>query len=463
MAETSDAQQAADARKGKGKAFFDRADQVAETGNWDFAIEMYTEGIKREPEDIERGHKPLREIALKRKLAGGKKAGMMDSLKHGSSKDSTENLANAEYLLAKDPGNVQLMVNVLNAATKLECEPVVDWIADIILDSQRQAKKPNVRVLRKVMESYESIEEYHQALEACRLARQLNPDDEFFAGKEKELGALDTLKAGRYGEQGDFKKSVKNMDEQVKLAQADQMVQNKSFVEQQIENARAEYTENPTVPAKVMALVDVLTRTEDPSYENEAIDILNKAWQDTKNYQFKVRMGDIRIKQMTRRYRKLVQEGDKEAAAEQARNQLAFELEEYAERAANYPTDLGIKYELGRRQFLAGQLDDAIGSLQQAQRDPRRQRLAMTYLGQAFAKKGWYTEAAETFERALEMELTEEQSKELRYYLGDALENMGQYKKAQEQFSAVAQTDYNFKDVRDRLEAARQKAAEQEE
>jgi hypothetical protein len=61
------------------------------------------------------------------------------------------------------------------------------------------------------------------------------------------------------------------------------------------------------------------------------------------------------------------------------------------------------------------------------------------------------------------MELTEEQSKELRYYLGDALENMGQYKKAQEQFSAVAQTDYNFKDVRDRLEAARQKAAEQEE
>ncbi|MFP4141658.1 MAG: hypothetical protein ACLFVY_13965 [Phycisphaerae bacterium] len=462
MAETSDAQQAADARKGKGKAFFDRADQVAETGNWDFAIEMYTEGIKREPEDIDRGHKPLREIALKRKLAGGKKAGMMDSLKHGSSKDPAENLANAEYLLAKDPGNVQMMVNVLNAATKLEHPPLVDWIADIILDAMRQAKKPNIRVIRKVMESYESIEEYHAALEACRLGREASPEDEFFLNKEKELGALDTLKAGGYGEQGDFKKSVKNLDEQMKLSQADQMVQSKNYLEQQIEEARAEYAENPTVPAKVMALVEALTRTEDPSYENEAIDILNKAWQDTKNYQFKVRMGDIRIKQMTRRYRKLVQDGDRDAAAEQAKNQLAFELEEYGERASNYPTDLGIKYELGRRQFLAGKLDEAIASLQQAQRDPRRQRLAMTYLGQAFARKDWYTEAAETFERALEMDLTEDQAKELRYHLGDALENMGQYKKAQEQFSHVAQTDYNFKDVRDRLEAARAKANQQE-
>ena len=44
---------------GKGQAFFDRADQVAETGNWDFAIEMYLQGIEREPDNIERGHEFL--------------------------------------------------------------------------------------------------------------------------------------------------------------------------------------------------------------------------------------------------------------------------------------------------------------------------------------------------------------------------------------------------------------------
>jgi len=102
--------------KGKGKAFFDRADQVAETGNWDFAIEMYVEGIKREPDNLDRGHKPLREVSMKRVAQGGKKPGIMEALKHRPGKDPIVNMTNAEYLLAKEPGNVQHMVAVLKAA-----------------------------------------------------------------------------------------------------------------------------------------------------------------------------------------------------------------------------------------------------------------------------------------------------------------------------------------------------------
>ena len=69
-----------------GKAFFDRADQVAETGNWDFAIELYIEGIQREPGNIQRGHQPLREVALKRTASGGKPAGFMEKHKPGGKK-----------------------------------------------------------------------------------------------------------------------------------------------------------------------------------------------------------------------------------------------------------------------------------------------------------------------------------------------------------------------------------------
>ena len=57
---------------GKGKAFFDRGDQVAETGNWDFAIEMYLQGIEREPDNVDQGHKPLRDVSMKRMAQGGK-------------------------------------------------------------------------------------------------------------------------------------------------------------------------------------------------------------------------------------------------------------------------------------------------------------------------------------------------------------------------------------------------------
>ena len=55
------------AGNGKGDAFFDRADKVAATGNWDYAIELYVDGIRRDPGNMERGYKPLREVSMNRK------------------------------------------------------------------------------------------------------------------------------------------------------------------------------------------------------------------------------------------------------------------------------------------------------------------------------------------------------------------------------------------------------------
>jgi hypothetical protein len=113
------------ATSGKGKAFFDRGDQVAETGNWDFAIQMYLEGIRREPGNLERGHRPLREVAVKRKAQGGKSAGLREAFKRRSGKDPAEALVNAEFVLAKDPLSLKAMVEVLKAARKLEEREVI--------------------------------------------------------------------------------------------------------------------------------------------------------------------------------------------------------------------------------------------------------------------------------------------------------------------------------------------------
>ncbi len=444
-----------EATKGKGAKFFDRADQVAETGNWDFAIEMYTEGIRREPDAVERGHRPLREVALRRKAAGGKGPGMMEKLKAKPGKDPLENLIKAERLLSKEPGSLLFMEQVLQAARALEATETLGWIADVILHHQQQ-NKPSRRVLFETAKACEEVEQYKKGLAVADLARGAFPDNGEIENLAKTLAANSTLQQ-RGGEEEDFTKHVRDMDKQVELAQSDQMVQSESIVEKQIERARAEYLADPTIGGKVDAVVDALVKTEDEAFENEAIDILRKAHTDIGAYRFKMRIGDIRIKQMTRRYRELLSEGDKAAAAEQAKRQLEFELEEYGERAVNYPTDLRIKFELGRRQLIAGQLDEAIASLQQAQRDPRRHAQALNYLGQAFAKKGWLREAAETYERALDAELPEARVKELRYNLGDVLEQMDELDRAQDEFSAVAQIDYNYKDVRDRLEGIRQK------
>ena len=454
--------------RGKGKVFFDRADQVADTGNWDFAIELFLEGILREPDNIERGHQPIREASLKRKAQGGKGPGMMETLKRRQGRDPAQNLVNAEFLLAKEPGSVAYMQQVLKAAQALEVPTVVNWIGQILLEAQRQAPKPSKAVLVMLTQAFHDIENFTSGVQACEMARELAPNDVGLQEALTELSAKYTIQQGKYDQEGSFTKGVKDMDKQVELAQGDMMVQSQTVLERQLERARQEYIEAPTVAGKVNALVDALLKFEDDSYENEAIDVLMKGNRDTGAYQFKMRVGDVKMRQMKRRYNKLREAGDKKAALEQAKLQLAFELEEYAERAANYPTDLGLKYELGRRQLMVGNYDEAIGSLQQAQRDPRRHVMALNYLGQAFGRKGWYRQACETYERALTSEMPEDRAKEIRYDLGDCFEKRGDqeqedqarrasWTKAQDQFSDVVQIDYNYKDARDRLEVVRSK------
>jgi tetratricopeptide (TPR) repeat protein len=456
-----------DAPPGKGAAFFQRADQLAET-NCDYAIEMFLEGLKREPDNIARGHQGLREVSLKRKLKGGKPAGLMEQMKRRGGKTPVEKLVSAEFFLAKEPGNVGHMVAVMKAAQEAELPPVVKWVCDIILEAERQAAKPNKGILLHVLAAYEKINEYAQAIQACQLAIRAGSTDDALQAKLRDLSALNTVKQGKYDQEGDFTKGVRNMDEQTKLAQGEYFQQGRKALEARVESTRKDYLASPTVPGKIHGFVDALCKIEEESFENEAVDVLKKAFADTGAYQYKVRVGDIHMRQMTRRYRKLAEAGDKAAAIEQARKQLAFELDEYSERAVNYPTDLKIKFELGKRQLLSGRLDDAIASFQQSQRDPALHVRSLLYLGQAFAAKKWYREAAETYEKALTAEMTEERVKDVRFAYGDVREMMGDtaatgaekiplWQKALDEFSQVAQIDLRFKDVAARIERLRKK------
>ncbi len=456
MADTQDKQAAAaDAAAGKGEAFFDRGDQVAETGNWDFAIQMYLEGVRREPGNIQRGHGPMRDVSLKRKVQGGKPAGFIEAMKHKGGKEPIDALVKTEFLLAKDPGNVSHMIAVLKAARKIDQPDVVKWIGHIIFEAMRQAKRPANRILKMISEAFAEAEDYAPALAACDMAMQYDPNNSDLQEMAKDLSARGTIKEGKYDTEGSFTESVRNLDEQMALSQRDHLAQSQDFLEQEIKKARAKYEASPEEAVNINALSEALLKIEEEGYENEAIDILKKAHADFGEYRYKVRTDDVQRRQMRRRYNTLKTAGREDEAIQLARKLLEFELEVYTERAKNYPTDLSVKYELGRRLLTAGRIDDAIALLQQAQRDPKRRIAALTCLGQAFEKKGWHREAVETFQKALEFEPPETRAKELHYNLAEALNAMGEKAKAMDHFSRVAQMDYNYRDVREQIEALR--------
>jgi len=445
----------------KGRAFFDRADEVASTGNWDFAIELYSQGIQREPGNLERGHIKLRDIALQRKGKGGKGPGLKDQWSHRPAKEPEVTLANASFLLGKDPGSSQYAAQVLRAAVKLELPEVIGWISSVIIEQQHTVKKPNRALCEEVIKATETIEFFEHAIKACNLALQAAPDTPALEDKLAELSARFTIQRGKYGDEStSFTEAIADKERQKELMEDDATFKSDEYLQKQIERATKEYEAEPHIHGKINALADALLQYEDESYEAQAIDVLAKAWRDTGAYQFKFRIGDIKIKQFRRRVREQQEKGDKEAAKKLAVEQLKFEIDEYKERTENYPTDLKLKYEYGRRMYMVGQLDEAITILQQAQRNPSYHARSMNYLGQAFMKKKWWQEAVDTFEKVLKGEISEAGSKDIRYNLSLCYIEMKRLKEAQEQLSLIAQIDFNFKDVRKKLEQVRDMISE---
>jgi len=282
------------------------------------------------------------------------------------------------------------------------------------------------------------------------------------------------VRAG-YGDEGGFKKSIKNLDKQTQLEQEDSIAATADAKDQVISRNRKAYEHEPDNIDNLTKLVRSLLQKEEEDYENEAIALLQKGFKQFDQYRFKMQIGDIRMKQFNRQSRelraRLKNASDDEKKAEVmeqlkqvAEEQLAFELSEFAERVKNYPTDMGIKFQYGRRQFAAGQYDDSISSFQEAQSDPKHRSHALRYLGEAFAKKGWYEEAIDTFRRGIDAHPHDDDrlAMELRYELMKALhasaeadEDLGSAEEAGKIASTIAQTDINYKDIRQWIDQIR--------
>lgn len=454
---------------GKGKAYFDRARTVADTGNYDYSIDMLIEGLAREPENMAE-REFLRDVSLRRKVKGGKPGGgLMGAKAFFKGKTPKELMLNAEWLLAKDPGNIGLMQTVMKQASTCLYKDIVLWIAPIILQANRTNKFPNPKVYMEVADTYEKFAEFELAGEAIRWAAQLNPTDPVLSDRIKELATRETLKKGQYESVPDFKESLKDKQATKDLIMKENLSKTDDFKLRMIEEARAVYEKNSQDMQAINKYAKTLVEMETEEHENQAIEVLDKAFKETKTYRYKMYIGEIKIKQLRRQHRILgeavkAHPGDEAVLKEYQKieaDRLAFELEEFAQRAHHYPSDGAVLFEYGVRLYRAKQYDAAIAVLQQAQNSPAKRAESLHLLGRSFIEQSMNQEAVETLRRAIESyelaETGDAKSKEMHYWLGRAYELTGQKNDAEKIFSKIMQWDINFRDARIHLADLRKK------
>lgn len=448
----------------KAKAFFDKARTVADTGNYDYALEMMVQGMRLDPDSVE-AHHTLREMSLKRKASGGKDLGIFDKQKYKGGKDDREAMLNAERLLFFDPGNTDHMLTFAQRAYGAGFFDTVMWIAPQCIRAVQDSGKPDHKKFLSLASLFKSLKQWDLAIQATSLAVQLRPNDMDLATELKNLGAMQTMDKGNYSGGGSYRDSVKDVKKQEELMRADTDVRSVDGMRMQIEAAERELAAAPDDAGKLMKLVDTLAKTEDADYETRALDKLEQAHKKTGNFRFRARIGEIHIKQMLRMERSLRDalkadpndEGLKKDLADLQKDRISYELDEFKLLMAEYPTESRYKYEVAVRLFALHKYDEAIPSLQQARQDPKFRGQCSVYLGRAFFEAQFYDEAFDTLEEVITTHATkgDELSKEMYYWRARALEAKESFDPAIKSYSQVAQWDFNYRDVQTRIKALR--------
>jgi len=354
---------------------------------------------------------------------------------------------------------------MLKAAVLGDYRRTADWIANLIFQTNNAARKPSVRTYILLKNSYVALGQFDKAVAACQRAARLKPDDGELADEYKNLSAELTMARGKYDTEGDFRKSIKDREWQEKLQAQASIVKTEDYRLKAVEDARSKIAQNPDLPANIFNLTDALSDMENDKDENDAIALLENTHKAKKDFSFKQRAGLLRIKQLRRKIREAktaLETKDDDAQAKAGLEELSAqlnntELEHYRLCVENYPTDLHAKYEYGVRLVRNEQYNEAIPFFQEAQKDPRRKIAAMGKTGFCFFMKGWLADAIDVFTKAINSYEIKDDTvgKELRYNLARAYEQQGDADKALEIYRKIAQVDFKFKDVSQRVDKLR--------
>lgn len=463
--------------RAKARKLFAHAKKAEDTRNYEYAVELYVQGLAHWPDAIEEGLKKLRVVATARKQQGGKAPSFMTKRKYPTGgKDGAQALNNALHLHGLDPTDIAYMELILQLAAKAGCDAVAQWIAPVLADALNSSKKLSASHYQAACEAMDKISKVARAFDNDQGAMDIlrasvavaqiwakhYPDSALPVRAQGHASGELAIVKGKFDRADDFTDSLKDAEGQHELQDQEKRVHTVDRTRQLIEKARRDWEENRDNANKLLNLVNLITRTETEEKENEAIKLLEDEYGATNNYVFKQKADELRIRQLNRRRRELEAKAKsapdsdviKKELKTHAHQQLEIETQIFEHRLQKYPTDLKLKFQLAVRYFHGKRYDEAIPMFQQSVSDGRVRAESRLYMGRCFFDKQFYPQAVETLRLGVdELEnRTGNMAFALNYWLARALEASGDVQEAKNAYGRLIQLDYNYRDARLRLE-----------
>jgi len=446
------------------RAIFQKGNDALIRENYDYAVDLFTQVLEREPSFYE-GRKALR-VAQAKKAGGG--SGFFK--KAWSSASSSPLVAKGQIALRRNPAEaLHIGEQILNSDPTSSAGHRLVAEAAIAMDMPRTAVmsldmlfKNSPKDKHIAIQYANMLAETGEARRAERILMELaeaTPSDAELHQALKDLSARKTLNEGGYGAleggQGSYRDILRNEKEAVSLEQANRVQK----TEDQAQNLISEYEARlKTEPNNVRLLRNIAELYTQKKKFDLALQYYEKikaseagasdATIDAAIAQTKTRQFEHQIEQLD-----ATAPDYPDKVAQINAEKQSFRIAECQKRVDKNPTDLATRYEMGVLYFQAGKIAEAMGEFQKSKNNPNKKVASMNYLAQCFAKRKMYPLAATTLQDAIkEKQVFDEEKKDLVYNLGIVYEAMEKEKESIEQFEQIYAIDIGYKDVAARVD-----------
>ena len=456
---------------GKAQKWFKHAKSMADSHQYASALVYYANGLKFDPDSIS-AQESMLSVGQQHHKNGGKKISSKD-IKQLDGPYPSDKLAMAMLAWTGELGKSALALKALEAAIACEKYSLASHLCPIILTLIRRGKKVSRSHLLQLKNLAGECGEWDIAIASGTIAMEMDSTDSKLDDELKDLAAQRAMAKGGYekaaGKEGGFREFIKDADKQRELSQEDSLAGSGGSRESSLEKARHAYETSPEVPDILNKYAQLLRREGSDKSLDEAERIYLKGYEDTGEYRFRMNAGDIGINRARSSLAKIkhelasAAEADKPAMNDRFEKQtselLELEAIEYADRTEKYPTDRGLKYQLGDVAFRRGDLPTAMECFQKAKDEPKLRAMSGHYLGKCFALEEWHSEAVAEYKEVLESidSSNKDLELEIRYNLMISLiaharmeRDFQLAKEALEICSWIARKDISYRDIRDR-------------
>lgn len=462
----------------KAELFFKHARTAQDTGQFEYAMQNWLNGLQQDPRITAGLEGFVSTFRSFQETPGAKRGPSKDFYSGLKGKGPARDFVDAllEWMLKE--GDVGRAVKAADLAGKVGAGDNGAWIATQAFKAVIGDKSPRKDYLVKLSMAFERLGKPDMAVRSAEEAYKIDQTDGDLAARIRSLAASATMAKGGYnnsGQEGGFRANIRDASKQRQLEEADRVVKSADTHERLIAAAEADHASRPTDVDAGKVLIKRLLDRGTPADEERSHELLLKFFEQTKQIGFKLEAEALRIRQQKRKVSKLREDAAAHPTEEvlksiydsERRVLLDLEIAWLKTKVEAYPTDLGVKYELGARYYEVEKYEDAIALFQEAQNDPKHRPNVLYYMGLAFLKLDWPDEAVGVLRQALEnRETSAERHMDVRYALMDALQHkaeaegsLAHAEEAEKIASSIAIQQMNYRDIRQRRETLKKLVA----